>query len=129
MEPWDIVDYQGTHVVLLKNLEDMPEPVWKVYPLYHLKATPQIVKESELKPVTAEYKIPVFWQCCGTITVEATSMTEAIHIFDRDIDTYTLPEDSYYVDDSFMRETFSSPDEEKEIYALYTLPRHAYKNI
>lgn len=129
MEQWDIVDYHGTHVMLLKNLENTPEPVWEVYPIYYLKAATQIVKESELKPVTAEYKIPVSWQCCGTITVEATSMAEAIQIFDRDIDEYPLPTDEDYIGDSFMRETFSSPEEEKERYALYILPRHAYKNI
>lgn len=129
MEQWDIVDYHGTHVMLLKNLKNTPEPVWEVYPVYDLKAKTQIVKESELRPVTAEYKIPVSWQCYGTITVEATSMAEAIQIFDRDIDEYPLPTDENYVDDSFMRETFSSPEEEKEIYALYILPRHAYKNV
>lgn len=33
MEQWDIVDYHGTHVMLLKNLENTPEPVWEVYPV------------------------------------------------------------------------------------------------
>lgn len=129
MEQWDIVNYRGTPVMLLKHLENTPESVWKVYPIYHLEATTQIVKESELKPVAAEYKIPVLWQYYGTVTVEATSMAEAIHTFDRDIDEYPLPTDGDYMDDSFMRETFSSLDEEKEMYASYMLPPHIYKNI
>lgn len=129
MEQWDIVDYHGTHVMLLKNLENTPEPVWEVYPVYHLKAETQIVKESELKPVAAEYRIPVSWQCCGIIDVEATSMAEAIRIFDRDADEYSLPTDSNYVDASFMRETYGSPEETQKIYALYMLPRHACKDV
>lgn len=129
MKQWDIVDYHGTHVMLLKHLENTPESVWEVYPLYHFDAETQIIKESELKPVTAEYKIPVSWQCCGTITVEASSMAEAIRIFDRDIDEYPLPKDEDYVEDSFIRETFSSLEEDKEIYASYMLPPDICKDI
>lgn len=120
MEQWDIANYRGTQVVLLEKIEN--SSLWKVYPAYHTKAKIHVVKEAELSPTTAEYQIPVTWECYGTVTVSANSMQEAIRIFDRDKDDYPLPDDSGYVDDSFIRESYSSLDEEKRVYALRQLP-------
>ena len=61
----------------------------------------------------------------GTITVEATSIQEAIDIFDQEADEYALPTDSDYIDGSFSREKYSSPEEAKECYARRLLPYSA----
>lgn len=127
MERWDIVDYQGTQVILLEKMEE--SSLWKVYPTNHMKDEIQIVKETELSPTIAEYQIPVTWECYGTVTVTADSIKEAIRIFDREKDEYPLPDDSGYVDDSLMRESYGSLDAEKGVYAFRQLPFEVLSQI
>ena len=49
------------------------------------------------------FKIPVTWEEYGEIEIEATSLEEAIAIFDEKEDEYSLPEGEY-IDGSFKRE-------------------------
>lgn len=121
------MDYQGTQVILLEKMEE--SSLRKVYPANHMKAEIQVVKETELSPAIAEYQIPVTWECYGTVTVTADSIKEAIRIFDREKDEYPLPDDSGYVDDSFMCESYGSLDEEKRVYALRQLPFEVLRQI
>lgn len=51
----------------------------------------------------AKYKIPVEWSMCGMVEIEASSLDEAINIFDETIDDIPLPTDPDYIDDSFKR--------------------------
>lgn len=51
----------------------------------------------------AKYKIPVEWSMCGMVEIEASSLEEAINIFDETIDDIPLPTDPDYIDDSFKR--------------------------
>jgi hypothetical protein len=44
-----------------------------------------------------EYEIKVYWECCGTVKVEAESLTEAIN----KAKDGPLPQDQDYVSDSF----------------------------
>lgn len=46
-------------------------------------------------------KLPVTWEVCGIVEVEAKSIEEAIEIFKRDVDHIPLPENCEYVDGSF----------------------------
>ena len=127
MERWDIVNHHGTKVVLLEKIEE--SSLWKVCTANYMKAEIQLVKEAELSPITAEYQLPVTWECYGTITVSADSMKEAIRIFDQKADEYPLPEDSGYVDGSFMREPYGSLEEESKVYALRQLPIDLMKQL
>ena len=47
-----------------------------------------------------KYKIPVWWSMSGTVEIEADSLEEAIDKAETDSDI-SLPEDSYYIDDSW----------------------------
>lgn len=122
MEQWDIVDYQGKKVLLLEKMDASPSSMWKLCPLYTSRGNVQIVSESELTPTIAEYEIPVSWGCFGIVTIEATSMQEAINTFDREAEEYPLPAESDYITESFTREHYSSPEETKECYAMRLLP-------
>lgn len=54
------------------------------------------------------FKIPVSWQVCGEIEIEAETLEEAIEIFDKNEDEgfgYSLPTDNDYVEGSFERES------------------------
>ena len=59
-------------------------------------------------------KLPVTWEVCGFVEVEAKSIEEAIEIFERDIDHIPLPENCEYVDGSF-----SLTDDEPDFIACY----------
>jgi hypothetical protein len=52
----------------------------------------------------AIYKIPVTWEVCSTVEIEANSLDEAIAIFDATEDEIGLPTEPNYVDSSFRRE-------------------------
>lgn len=47
-------------------------------------------------------KLPVTWECCGVIEVEADSIENAIEYFDYHSDELPLPDDFEYVDASFQ---------------------------
>lgn len=53
------------------------------------------------------FKIPVTWEVCDWIEVEAETLEEAIEIFDakeNSSDDYALPTEPVYIDGSFRRE-------------------------
>ena len=47
------------------------------------------------------WTIPVVWQQWGTVTVEANTLAEAMKIASDDDGLIPLPDDNYYVDDSW----------------------------
>lgn len=51
------------------------------------------------------WKIPVTWEVCGEVDIEANSLEEAVEIFKEKSDEIPLPEQSFYVDDSFKLTT------------------------
>lgn len=51
------------------------------------------------------WKIPVTWEVCGEVDIEANSLEEAVEIFKEKMDEISLPEQSFYVDDSFKLTT------------------------
>ena len=55
-------------------------------------------------------KLPVTWQMCGTVEVEAESIKEAIEDFNAD--DHAIPLDDSYVDSSFEL-TFNDEEEIK----------------
>lgn len=59
-------------------------------------------------------KLPVTWEVCGIIEVEANSIEEAIDYFDENCDHIKLPKDFEYVDGSF-----NLSDSEIEFIELY----------
>ena len=59
------------------------------------------------------FKIPVVWEMCGMVTVEAKNLKEAIEIVKNDNDDIPLPEGNY-VDGSFQLST-----EDEGVIALY----------
>lgn len=61
-----------------------------------------------------KFRLPVTWEVCGFVEVEAESVEEAIEAFERDIDHIPLPDDSEYVDGSF-----GLTDPSVEFIALY----------
>ncbi len=48
--------------------------------------------------------IPVTWEVCDIIEIEAESLEEAIKIFDETEDEISLPTEPDYIDGSFKRE-------------------------
>ena len=46
-------------------------------------------------------KLPVTWEVCGMIEIEADSIDDAINKFDESIDFISLPDNGEYVDGSF----------------------------
>lgn len=51
------------------------------------------------------WKIPVTWEVCGEVDIEANSLEEAVEIFKEKMDEVPLPSESYYVDGSFKLTT------------------------
>lgn len=51
------------------------------------------------------YEIPVTWEVYATVKIEATSLEEAVAIFEETKDDIPLPTDTEYVDDSFHMTT------------------------
>lgn len=47
------------------------------------------------------WKIPVTWEVCGEVDIEANSLEEAVEIFKEKMDEVPLPSESYYIDGSF----------------------------
>jgi hypothetical protein len=60
------------------------------------------------------YVLPVTWEVCGTVTVQAKSPKEAIVYFKENSDYMPLPCNAEYVDDSFML----SDDNEEELLSM-----------
>lgn len=60
------------------------------------------------------WKIPVAWECYGTVEVEGATPEEALANFKKQMDELPLPTDSYYVDGSFRL----SDDDESEVLAM-----------
>lgn len=56
------------------------------------------------------FKIPVTWEVYGTVEVEADSKEEALVKFREEIDYFSLPTESYYVDDSFKESSESNEE-------------------
>jgi hypothetical protein len=54
-----------------------------------------------------QYEIPVLWQMCGKIFIEADSLKEAI---DKALKEAPLPEKQWYIDDSIIVNTDDSFD-------------------
>ena len=50
------------------------------------------------------YKIPVYWEVFGYVSIEANSLEEAIQKYDEEEEYFDLPDKQYYVDGSFNRE-------------------------
>lgn len=46
-------------------------------------------------------KLPVVYEACGVVEIEANSVTDAIEKFDRDLDHIPLPDKTEYVSGSF----------------------------
>lgn len=51
------------------------------------------------------WKVPITWEVCGEVDIEANSLEEAVEIFKEKSDEISLPEQSFYVDDSFKLTT------------------------
>ena len=47
------------------------------------------------------WKVPVTWEVCGEVDIEANSLEEAVEIFKEKMDEVPLPSESYYIDGSF----------------------------
>lgn len=47
-------------------------------------------------------KLPVTWEVCGLVEVEANSIEEAIEYFNQNASDIELPENPEYVDGSFV---------------------------
>jgi len=63
------------------------------------------------------YKIPVTWEVCGYVPINAETPEEALEIFKKTEDDLELPEPNYYVDGSFGL----SCDNDKETIATMLL--------
>ena len=42
------------------------------------------------------WKVPVTWEVCGEVDIEANSLEEAVEIFKEKSDEISLPEQSFY---------------------------------
>jgi hypothetical protein len=73
----------------------------------------QIQKKGGMSMV---YKIPVTWECCGVVEVDAPTVEEAIQKVIHDHDDIPLPE-GHYVDGSFSPST-TDIEELKAMVAL-----------
>ena len=67
----------------------------------------------QFERIEAIYKIPISYEMYGFAKIQATSMEEAINIFDEIQDELDLPTDAEYIDGSYHR------DETIESYADY----------
>ena len=54
-------------------------------------------------------KLPVTWEVCGIVEIEANSIEEAVNYFNENSDYINMPKNSEYVDGSF-RLSESDPD-------------------
>lgn len=63
-----------------------------------------------------KYKLPVTWEMCGYVEVEANTIEEAMKTFDETSDDIPLPNDGEYVDSSF-RLTSTSVEEVEAMLA------------
>lgn len=61
------------------------------------------------------WEIPVTWEMCGVIQIEAPTIKEAIRKILTEEENVPLPDDSYYVDSSLV----ASMDDEEECRELY----------
>lgn len=68
-----------------------------------------------------KFKIPVTWEVCGIVEVEACTLEDAIERFDNGYgDMCGLPRDSEYIDGSFRRACDDLPlGDAAEIYENY----------
>lgn len=62
-----------------------------------------------------EWKIPVCWEMCGTVTVQANTLDEAMEIARDDDGNLPLPVDANYIDGSWNL----SHDDAEEIRSCY----------
>ena len=69
------------------------------------------------------WRIPVIWQEAGTVVVEANTLEEAIEIARDDDGVIPIPDDGYFVDDSwevdcddkdYLREWYNDNQEDEE---------------
>lgn len=58
----------------------------------------------------SKYKMPVTWEMCGYVDVEADSIEEAVKTFNETSDDISLPNDGEYVDGSFRLSADSVED-------------------
>ena len=49
----------------------------------------------------AKFKLPVTWEMCGTVEVEAESLEAAVDYFNENSDNIPLPKECHYVNASF----------------------------
>lgn len=49
----------------------------------------------------SKFNLPVTWEVCGMVEIEADTLEEAVDIFNADPDSIPLPDDYDYVDGSF----------------------------
>lgn len=64
---------------------------------------------------TREWKIPVCWEMCSVVTVQAATLEDALRYVREDPDDMPLPTDTDYVDGSFG----PSMDDVEAIRELY----------
>ena len=62
-----------------------------------------------------EWTIPVCWEMCGTVTIQANTLDEAMEIARDDDGNLPLPADANYIDDSWNL----SHDDAEEIRCCY----------
>ena len=58
----------------------------------------------------AKFYLPVSWEVCGVVTVEAANLEEAIEYFNENTDEIELPAENDYVDGSFCLSTTETDD-------------------
>lgn len=61
-----------------------------------------------------KWRIPVTWEMCGEVIIEAEKIEDAIEIVKKDEENISLPTESYYVDGSFRL----SDDNMEELKAM-----------
>jgi len=52
------------------------------------------------------FKIPVIWEVCSSVIIEAESIDEAVEIFNKTSDGIPLPKNSNYIDGSFKMDDY-----------------------
>lgn len=67
------------------------------------------------QPATKTWKIPVTWEMCGYVHVDAATLEEAMDMVRCDNEDIPLPGDAYYVDGSFA----PSYDDVEEVRSLH----------
>lgn len=60
-------------------------------------------------------KVAVSWEMCGFIYVEANTLKEAIQKVEEDPDSFALPTESYYIDESFQVDTEDDEDDYDDV--------------